>query len=85
MRIENSRSPLELLQLSGAARERLLLNPERIGAVRRGARDIASLADPVYETVSEWHRDEAANHLRRSSPIRDVGARSGLGNFVWAT
>jgi glutamate-5-semialdehyde dehydrogenase len=51
-----NRADVESSGLSGAMRERLLLNSERISAMARGVRAVADLPDPVYETLSEWVR-----------------------------
>jgi len=40
--------------LGKALLERLTLTPERVAAMAQGLREIASLPDPLGETVSEW-------------------------------
>src|SRR5689334_11412863 len=51
-----NRADIEASGLTGAMRDRLLLTQERIAAMAQGVRDVAKLADPIYETLSEWTR-----------------------------
>jgi len=51
--LQANEKDLELSGLEGAMRERLTLNPKRVAEMAKGVRDVAALADPVDETVSE--------------------------------
>jgi glutamate-5-semialdehyde dehydrogenase len=51
----NSRD-LEESGLTGAMRDRLLLNHDRIRTMAQGVRDVAQLPDPAYEILAEWTR-----------------------------
>src|SRR2546421_7487144 len=51
-----NREDLERSGLSGAMRDRLLLNTDRIQDMAQGIRAVAALSDPVYETLAEWTR-----------------------------
>jgi hypothetical protein len=63
--------------LAGAMRERLLLNPGRVMAIANGMRDVASLPDPVGETlaVASRCRGHSSRRARR-------WLRSGLAQMV---
>src|SRR3981081_2983768 len=47
---------LESSGLAGAMRDRLLLTAERVKDMARGVRDVATLSDPIGETLAEWTR-----------------------------
>ena len=51
--LQANEKDLQLSGLEGAMRERLTLNPKRVAEMAKGVRDVAALADPVDETVSE--------------------------------
>ena len=42
--------------ISGAMLDRLALTPERIVAIARGVREVATLPDPVGEVMARWRR-----------------------------
>src|SRR5258708_31657738 len=47
---------MERSGLEGAMRDRLLLTTARIKEMAQGVRDVATLADPIVETLSECTR-----------------------------
>ncbi|MGE5537685.1 MAG: glutamate-5-semialdehyde dehydrogenase [Gemmatimonas sp.] len=59
--------------LSSAMRDRLLLNPARIEAMAKGLEDIASLADPVGQTIAEWTRPNGLRIARVRVPLGVIG------------
>src|SRR4051812_44243743 len=50
--------------LTGALRDRLLLTSERIAGMVAGVREVASLPDPIGETITEWTRPNGL-HIRK--------------------
>ena len=64
---------LEASGLSGAMRERLLLNPERIKEMARGVREVAGLPDPIGETLSESTRPNGLRIRRLRVPLGVIG------------
>ncbi len=68
-----NRQDLDTSGLSGAMRDRLLLNAERIRDISRGLREVAKLPDPVYETVAEWTRPNGLCIRKIRVPIGVVG------------
>jgi glutamate-5-semialdehyde dehydrogenase len=71
--LEANQADLDTCSLSGAMRDRLLLTPERISAMARGVREIAALADPVYETLAEWTRPNGLHIRRIRVPLGVIG------------
>ena len=65
-----NRRDLGSSDLSGAMRDRLLLNTERIGGISRGLREVVKLADPVYEAVAEWKSPQRTAHPQDSCSHR---------------
>lgn len=59
--------------LTGAMRERLLLNPERVAAMANGMREVASLPDPVGETLADWTRPNGLRIRKVRVPLGVVG------------
>jgi glutamate-5-semialdehyde dehydrogenase len=59
--------------LAGAMRDRLLLTPERIAGMVAGVREVASLPDPVGETISEWTRPNGLRIRKVRVPLGVVG------------
>jgi glutamate-5-semialdehyde dehydrogenase len=59
--------------LTGAMRNRLLLTPDRIAAMAVGVRDLASLPDPVGETLAEWVRPNGLRIRKVRVPLGVVG------------
>jgi glutamate-5-semialdehyde dehydrogenase len=71
--LKANRADLESSGLSGALRDRLLLNAERISSISRGMREVAKLLDPVYEVVAEWTRPNGLRIRKIRVPIGVVG------------
>jgi len=59
--------------LSGAMRDRLLLNPERIAQVAASVRDVAALPDPINEVLEEWTRPNGLLIRKIRVPLGVVG------------
>jgi glutamate-5-semialdehyde dehydrogenase len=59
--------------IEGAMRDRLLLTEQRIGAMATGAREVASLPDPVGETISEWRRPNGLLIRKVRVPLGVIG------------
>src|SRR5690242_19517846 len=61
--------------VAGATRlvDRLLLTNERIEAMAGGLEEIASLPDPVGETIDEWTRSNVLQISRVRTPIGVIG------------
>jgi glutamate-5-semialdehyde dehydrogenase len=68
-----NRRDLESSGLSGAVRDRLLLNAERISFVSRGLREVAKLADPIYQVIAEWTRPNGLRIRKIRVPLGVVG------------
>ena len=71
--IEANQADLNNSGLTGAMRERLLLNPERVTAMANGMRDVADLPDPVGETLAEWTRPNGLRIRKVRVPLGVVG------------
>lgn len=71
--LEANQADLEDSGLEGAMRDRLLLNPERIAAMVAGVREVASLPDPVGETLAEWTRPNGLRIRKVRVPLGVVG------------
>jgi glutamate-5-semialdehyde dehydrogenase len=74
--LEANRRDLEESGLTGALRDRLLLNQDRIRIMAQGVRDVAKLPDPAYEILAEWTRP---NRLR----IRKVRVPLGVVAIIY--
>ncbi|MGE0846361.1 MAG: glutamate-5-semialdehyde dehydrogenase [Flavobacteriaceae bacterium] len=59
--------------VTGALRDRLLLDPARIEAMARGLDDIAALADPVGEIIASWTRPNGLLIERVRTPLGVIG------------
>jgi len=68
-----NRHDLETSGLSSATQDRLLLNAERINSVSRGLREVAKLADPVYQVIEEWTRPNGLRIRKIRVPLGVVG------------
>ena len=68
-----NRADLEASGLTGAMRDRLLLNPARIKAMADGIRDIARLPDPIGETVADFARPNGLHIRKVRVPIGVIG------------
>jgi glutamate-5-semialdehyde dehydrogenase len=64
---------LDSAGVAGAMRDRLVLNPERIAAMVAGVREVASLSDPVGETLAEWTRPNGIRIRKVRVPLGVVG------------
>ena len=62
--LKSNREDIELSGLEGAMRDRLLLNPARIKEIARGVREVATLPDPIGETLVEWTKPNGL-HIRK--------------------
>jgi glutamate-5-semialdehyde dehydrogenase len=71
--IEANRNDLENSGLEGAMRDRLLLTPDRIGAMVSGVLEVAKLSDPVGETIAEWTRPNGLRIRKVRVPLGVVG------------
>ena len=71
--IEANQVDLNNSGLTGAMRERLLLNPERVTAMANGMRDVAGLPDPVGETLADWTRPNGLRIRKVRVPLGVVG------------
>jgi glutamate-5-semialdehyde dehydrogenase len=58
---------------SAAFRDRLLLTPERVGAMARGLDEIAALPDPLARTLADWTRPNGLRIRRVAAPIGVIG------------
>jgi glutamate-5-semialdehyde dehydrogenase len=64
---------LQASGIEGAMRDRLLLTEQRIGAMATGVREVASLPDPVGETISEWRRPNGLLIRKVRVPLGVIG------------
>jgi glutamate-5-semialdehyde dehydrogenase len=64
---------LKHANLSGALRDRLLLNPERIRETAKSVRDVVALPDPVDELMEEWTRPDGLHIRKIRVPLGVVG------------
>jgi glutamate-5-semialdehyde dehydrogenase len=74
--LDANRQDVENSGLEGALRDRLLLTPARITDMARGVREVATLSDPIGETLAEWTK---ANGLR----IRKVRVPLGVIGIIY--
>ena len=68
-----NRTDLESSGLTGALRDRLMLTPDRISDMARGAREVATLPDPINETLAEWTRPNGLRIRKLRVPLGVVG------------
>ena len=71
--MQANQADLDSSGLTGAMRDRLLLNPERIASMVAGVREVASLPDPVGETLAEWTRPNGIRIRKVRVPLGVVG------------
>ncbi|HEX6805022.1 MAG TPA: glutamate-5-semialdehyde dehydrogenase [Terriglobales bacterium] len=64
---------LEHANLSGAMRDRLLLNPKRVAEMAAAVREVAALADAIGEVVEEWTRPNGLRIRKVRVPLGVVG------------
>jgi glutamate-5-semialdehyde dehydrogenase len=68
-----NQADLEASGLIGAMRDRLLLTPERIATMVAGVREVASLPDPIGQTLAEWTRPNGLRIRKVRVPLGVVG------------
>jgi glutamate-5-semialdehyde dehydrogenase len=68
-----NREDVESSGLEGAMRDRLLLTLARIKEMAQGVRDVASLGDPIGETLAEWTRPNGLHIRKVRVPLGVVG------------
>ena len=59
--------------LTKALLDRLMLNPARVEAMAKGLEEIASLPDPVGQTLAEWERPNGLAIARVAVPLGVIG------------
>src|SRR4029077_3556365 len=64
---------IEHSDLEGAMRDRLLLTPARIKEMARGVRDVATLPDPIGETLAEGTKENGLRIRKVRVPLGVVG------------
>ncbi len=68
-----NRKDIEFSGLAGAMLDRLMLNAGRVSDMAQGMRDVAGLADPVYETLAAWTRPNGIRIRKVRVPLGVVG------------
>src|SRR3984893_2731912 len=68
-----NREDIESSGLEGAMRDRLLLTPLRIEDMAEGVRAVATLGDPIGETLAEWTRPNGLRIRKVRVPLGVVG------------
>lgn len=68
-----NQSDVESSGLTGAMRDRLMLNPSRIAAMAQGVRDVAALPDPVNEVLAEWMHPNGMRIRKVRVPLGVIG------------
>src|SRR5450631_1883252 len=71
--LEANHEDVENSGLTGAMRDRLLLNPNRIAEMARGVREVASLPDPIDQTLAEFTRPNGLRIRKLRVPLGVVG------------
>jgi glutamate-5-semialdehyde dehydrogenase len=71
--LAENRKDVETSGLEGAMLDRLLLTVERITEMARGVREVATLPDPVGETLAEWTRPNGLRIRKMRVPLGVVG------------
>jgi len=71
--LEANEEDIRRSNLSGAMRDRLLLDPARISAMAGSIRDVAALADPVHEVLEEWTRPNGLRIRKVRVPLGVIG------------
>ncbi len=59
--------------ISGAMRDRLILDPARVEAMAKGLEDIAALPDPVGRVIAAWDRPNGLKFERIAVPLGVIG------------
>jgi glutamate-5-semialdehyde dehydrogenase len=68
-----NRADIETSGLEGAMRERLTLTPSRVQDVAQGVRDVATLPDPIGETLAEWTHPNGMRIRKLRVPLGVIG------------
>jgi glutamate-5-semialdehyde dehydrogenase len=68
-----NRADIEHSGLEGAMRDRLLLTPALVKDMARGVRDVATLPDPIGETLAEWTKENGLRIRKVRVPLGVVG------------
>jgi len=63
----------EAHHLTPAMKDRLLLNSKRLDTMAHGVRQVASLPDPVGETLAAWDRPNGLHIEKKRVPIGVIG------------
>ena len=71
--LEANRADLDASRLPSSLRDRLLLTPERIGAMVEGVRAVIELPDPVGSILEEWVRPNGLRIRKVRVPLGVVG------------
>lgn len=64
---------IETSGLEGAMRDRLQLTPARIKEMAQGVREVASLPDPIGETLAQWTKSNGLHIRKLRVPLGVVG------------
>ena len=68
-----NRDDIKNSSLEGAMRDRLLLTSSRIQDMARGVREVASLPDPIGDTMAEWTKSNGLRIRKVRVPLGVVG------------
>ncbi len=68
-----NQADVESSGLTGAMRDRLMLNPSRIAAMAQGVREVAALPDPVNEVLAEWLHPNGMRIRKVRVPLGVIG------------
>jgi glutamate-5-semialdehyde dehydrogenase len=71
--LEANRQDVERFGLEGAMRDRLLLTPSRIRDIASAVREVASLPDPIGETLAEWTKSNGLRIRKVRVPLGVIG------------
>jgi glutamate-5-semialdehyde dehydrogenase len=71
--LDANREDVEASGLSGAMRDRLLLNAERVAGMARGVREVVALEDPIGEVLAEWTRPNGLRIRKLRVPLGVIG------------
>jgi glutamate-5-semialdehyde dehydrogenase len=71
--LQANQTDLECSGLSGAVRDRLLLNHDRIKSMAEGIREVVHLADPIDEVLAQWTRPNGLLIRKVRVPLGVVG------------
>src|SRR6476660_9755316 len=71
--LASNEQDLALANMSGAMRDRLLLNDGRISEMATSVREVARLADPVNQVIEEWTRPNGLLIRKVRVPLGVVG------------